>query len=50
MKKTKKMLEEELEQTKLKALKAFDRLHPFVMADMPGEITSWFRQLKAEKK
>lgn len=46
--KTRLELEEEVKQTKLMALKAYDRLHPFVRADMPYEITSWYRSLRKE--
>lgn len=41
-------LEDEVKQTKLMALKAYDRLHPFVKADMPSDITSWFKAIKKE--
>lgn len=50
MAKTKRQLEEELEETKAMVLKVRERLHPFVLADMPYEISSWLRSLKKEDK
>lgn len=50
MAKTKRQLEQELEETKTMVLKMRERIHPFVFADMPYEISSWLRSLKKEDR